>query len=500
MPLSFRMLRAPLLALLLIPLAACSAARAANVPLPAGAPWFNVSRPLTPADLQGRVVLLDFFTPGCINCVHMLPEMAKLQHEFGTRLLIIGVDSPKFTASRDSANIRGFIRRYAITHPILIDTGMTLWNHYGVEAWPTLVLLGPHGNVVRSFIGEGHYDSIRRTVLTTLSRAGQAHALVTTPLPLQPLAIDPDGLLQPGKVAVDARYVAVSDTGHNRVILLDRAGKLLRVIGSGVAGARDGAAGVAQFRGPEGLAFVGPALYVADTGNSLIRRVDLASGAVSTVAGDVRRVFGGGGMRPARSVGLNSPWGLEAVGDTLFIAMAGDHQVWVMNLATDRIGPYAGNGLEGIDDGPRGMASFAQSSGLAYHDGTLYVADPEASAVRAIDLKSGDVRTLVGKGLFDFGLRNGPADRALLQHDQGLAWLDGRLYIADTFNNAVRVLDRSTMQVRTLATGLRQPGGLAALDAHDLLVADTEADRVVRIDTRDGAVHPWPIAGLPPAR
>lgn len=473
--------------------------RAAGVPLPQGAPWFNVSRPLTPGDLQGRVVLLDFFTPGCINCIHMLPDMRRLEHEFGARLLVLGVNSPKFEASQQSGNIQGFIRRYAITHPVLTDKGMTLWNHYGVQAWPTLVLLGPHGDVLRTFIGEGHYAGIRAAVIEALTQARRAGTLTTAALPLQPLALDPDGLLEPGKVAVDARYVAVSDSGHNRVVVLDHAGKVLRVIGTGRRGAQDGAADVATFDGPQGLAFVGDALYVADTGNSLIRRIALPAGTVSTVAGDGLRVFGGRGMQPARSVGLNSPWGLEAVGRTLYVAMAGDHQVWRLDLADGRIGPYAGSGIEGIDDGRLAEASFAQSGGLAYHEGTLYVADPEASAVRAIDLAAGRVRTLVGKGLFDFGLRNGAAGRALLQHDQGLAWLDGRLYIADTFNNAIRVLDLRDMQVRTLATGLKQPGGLVALDARTLLVADTEANRIVRVDAHSGAVAPWPIQGLPPA-
>ena len=498
---TIRWLWLPLLAVLCVSVAlAPKRALAGAVPLPPGAPWFNVSRPLTPNDLKGRVVLLDFFTPGCINCVHMLPDMARLEREFGARLLILGVNSPKFVASRRSSNIEGFIQRYDITHPVLTDKGMTLWNYYGVQAWPTLVLLNGQGGVVQQFIGEGDYRGIRAAVLGAIEQAQRAGTLVSTALPLKPPVLSRAGLLQPGKVAVDTRYVAISDSGHNRVILLDHAGKVLRVVGTGVPGARDGAASAAQFNGPQGLAFVGDALYVADTGNSLIRRIALPSGVVSTVAGNDQRVFGGSGMQPARSVPLNSPWGLKAVGDVLYVAMAGDHQVWKFDLGSARIGPYAGTGAEGIDDGSRASASFAQSSGLAYHDGTLYVADPEASAVRAIDLKTGRVHTLIGKGLFDFGLRNGHADQALLQHDQGLAWLNGKLYIADTFNNAVRVLDLANHQVSTLATALLQPGGLAVLNANTLLVADTDADRVVALNAANGALHAWPISGLPPAR
>ena len=496
---SLRLLRL-LPALLLSSLLVACSARAGEVPLPPSAPWFNVSRPLTPADLRGHVVLLDFFTPGCINCIHMVPELEQLGREFSGRLLIIGVDSPKFAASRERANVEGFIRRYGVTHPVLLDADMQLWNAYGVQAWPTEVLLGPHGDVVQSFIGEGHYAGIRAAVLQTLARAQQMHALSDAPLPLAPPHTPRAGLWQPGKVAVDARYVAISDSGHNRVILADHAGKVLRVFGSGVASVRDGVGTQAQFDDPQGLAFDGDTLYVADTGNSLIRAINLDSGAVRTVAGDGQRAFGGAGMQPARSVALNSPWGLERVGDKLYIAMAGDHQLWLLDLRSMRIGPWAGSGYEGLQDGPLAQAQFAQSSGLAWHDGTLYVADPESSSLRAIDVARGRVHTLIGKGLFDFGLRNGAAAQALLQHDQGLAWLDGQLYIADTFNNALRVLDLRSMQVRTLSTGLDEPGGLAVLGPHTLLVADTQANRMVSVDSADGALRPWPLQGLPPAQ
>ncbi|WP_455384099.1 thioredoxin-like domain-containing protein, partial [Acidihalobacter prosperus] len=426
----------------------------------------------------------------------VLPDMAKLESEFGDRLLVLGVNSPKFTASERSANIDGFIARYGIRHPVITDKGMTLWKAYHVFAWPTQILLGPEGKVAGRFVGEGQYAQIREAVIRTLARARKDGTLLRTALPLKPPTVDTQGLLQPGKIAVSARYVAVSDSGHNRIILLNHQGKVLRIIGSGNAGTQDGSAAMAGFSGPQGLAFHGNALYVADTGNQLIRRIALPSGNVGTIAGNGNRAYGVRGTHAALETALNSPWGLEVVGNDLFIAMAGDHQVWKLDLRHGRIGPFAGSGAEGIADGPASRASFAQSSGLAYHAGTLYVADPESSAVRAIALESGRVRTLVGQGLFDFGLRNGAAVQALLQHDQGLAWLDGRLYIADTFNNAVRVLDPGASRVTTLATGLAQPGGLAVLDAHTLLVADTNANRIVAVDTRSGAVRDWPLSGL----
>ncbi len=473
-----------------------TSAFASEPPFPDKAPWFNVTRPLTTQDLHGHVVLLDFFTPGCINCIHTLPETAKLEREFGRRLLVIGVNSPKFTASRQSGSIEGFIQRYDIQHPVVTDSHLKLWRHYDVFAWPTQILLGPDGKVAGRYVGEGKYAAIRADVINTLKKARSAGTLTETALPLQPMAHSSHGLLQPGKIAVSGRYVAVSDTGHNRIVVLNHRGKVLRIIGTGAQGARDGAANRATFDGPQGLAFHHNTLYVADTGNALIRAVALPSGRVRTVAGNGTHAYRVTGMHGAREVGLNSPWGLQLVGNTLYIAMAGEHQIWQFNLKTRQAGPFAGSGAEGIDDGSLSAASFAQSSALAYHAGQLYVADPEASAVRRIDLKAGEVHTLIGTGLFSFGLRDGPAAQAQLQHDQGLAWLGGRLYIADTFNNAIRVLDLKADSVSTLATGLSQPGGLAVLDEHTLLVADTNANRVVAVNVGTGKVRPWPVQGL----
>lgn len=485
------------LAALLLAGAAIPAAAAPSLAFPAGAPWFNVSRPLNVGDLKGRLVLLDFFTPGCINCIHTLPDTAKLSREFGRELVVVGVNSPKFEASQGVGAIDGFIRRYDIHHPIVTDKGMRLWRRYGVFAWPTFVLLGPDGQVVGRFIGEGQYAGIRAAVLKEVQAARREGTLQTsTHLPLKPMQMPDTPLLQPGKVAVDGEYVAVADTGHNRIVVLNREGRVLRVIGSGRVGSANGAATGASFDGPQGLAFSGNELYVADTGNQLIRRIDLRDFTVSTVAGNGRQAYGVTGTQPALEAPLNSPWGLEVVGDSLYVAMAGDHQVWRMDLRSGRIGPFAGSGMEGIADGPAASASFAQSSGLAYREGRLYVADPESSAVRVVQIADRIVRTLIGHGLFDFGLRDGPASNALLQHDQGLAYLDGNLYIADTFNDAIRRLDLKTQRVTTLARGLAQPGGLAVFGPHRLLVADTNANRLVEIDTRNGRMKPWPIQGL----
>jgi thiol-disulfide isomerase/thioredoxin/sugar lactone lactonase YvrE len=466
------------------------------IAFPTGLTWFNVARPLTLAELRGRAVLLDFFTPGCINCIHMLPDEKQLEERFGTRLVVIGIDSPKFSASKTKDGLLSFIERYDLRHPIVLDPDMQLWNAYGVQAWPTLVLLGPNGDVQKTFIGEQSYEQLAGPVEAALANAPPAPKLPK--LPLQPIAAKTRALATPGGVAVSPALVAIADTGHNRIVLADHAGKLVAIVGSGCAGRADGDYAHAQFNRPHGLAFHDGALYVADTDNQLIRRIDLAHKTVTTIAGSGERGFAITGDFPARSAVLNSPWDVAWAGDKLYVSMAGDHQIWRYDPARQTIGPWAGTGEEGLRDGARGDAQFAQPSGMSVHGDTLYETDPESSSVRAIALPEGKVTTLVGRGLFDFGMRNGSANDALLQHAEAVAWNADSLYIADTFNNALRKLDLATHQVGTVAALLDRPLAVAALAPDTLLVAEGDASRIGAVHLPDGKVTPWKVAGLQP--
>lgn len=461
---------------------------------PQGLTWFNVSRPLGWSDLRGRAVLLDFFTPGCINCVHMLPAEKQLEERFGDRLVVIGIDSPKFSASKTRQGLESFIQRYDLHHPIVLDPDMEVWNAYGVQAWPTLVLVGPDGSIRNTLIGEQSYEQ-----LATAVDAALKHAPATTSLPklpLRPQQFQSRGLATPGGIAVSPALVAVADTGHNRIVLADHSGKLQALIGSGCAGDADGDATHATFNRPHGLAFHDGALYVADTDNQTIRRIDLATHAVTTVAGSGQRGFAITGSSPARSAVLNSPWDLSWHGDKLYVSMAGDHQIWRYDPASQTIGPWAGTGREGLVDGARDDAQFAQPSGLSVDGDTLYDVDPESSSVRMIGLPDGKVSTLVGHGLFDFGMRNGASGEAQLQHPEGIAWNAGNLYIADTFNDALRKLDLAKHEVTTVAALLDQPLAIEALAPDRLLVAEGDANRIVAVALPDGRVEPWPIEGL----
>ena len=466
------------------------------IAFPQGLRWFNVSRPLDWNDLRGRAVLLDFFTPGCINCVHMLPAEKQLEEYFGEWLVVIGIDSPKFSASKTKRGLESFIQRYDLHHPIVLDPDMGLWNAYGVQAWPTLVLVGPDGSIRNTLIGEQSYEQLAAAVEAALKDAPAASSL--SKLPLRPQQFQSRGLATPSGIAVSPTLVAIADTGHNRIVLADHSGKLQAVIGSGCAGDADGNSAHATFNRPHGLAFHDGALYVADTDNQTIRRVDLATHAVTTIAGSGQRGFAVRGSFPARAAVLNSPWDLAWHGDKLYVSMAGDHQIWRFDPATRIIGSWAGTGQEGLVDGARHEAQFAQPSGLSVHGDILYDVDPESSSVRAITLPDGKVSTLVGHGLFDFGMRNGASGEAQLQHPEGVAWNAGSLYIADTFNNALRKLDLAGRNVTTVAALLDQPLAIEALSTDTLLVAEDDGNRIVAVTLPDGKITPWKIEGLTP--
>jgi len=465
-----------------------------GVAFPHALSWFNVSRPLAWTDLRGRAVLLDFFTPGCINCIHMLPAEKQLEERFGTRLVVIGIDSPKFSASKTRQGLESFIQRYDLRHPTVLDPDMSLWQAYGVQAWPTLILVGPDGSVRQTFIGEQSLEQLAGPVEAALKGAPPASKLAG--LPLRPLAFQSGGLATPAGIAVSPSEIAIADTGHNRIVLADHSGKLQAIIGSGCTGDADGDYAHAEFDRPHGLMFHDGALYIADTDNQTIRRVDLGKRTVTAIAGNGQRGFTIRGSFSARSAVLNSPWDLAWHGGELYVSMAGDHQIWRYDPATKTIGPWAGTGEEGLADGARAEAQFAQPSGLGVHDNTLYDTDPESSSVRAIVLPGGKVSTLIGRGLFDFGMRNGSANHALLQHAEDVAWNAGDLYITDTFNNALRKVDLAAHQVTTVAALLDRPLAVEALSPDLLLVAEGDGNRIDAVHLPDGKVVPWHIAGL----
>ncbi len=496
--------------------------------LPKGMEWFNTKKSISKADLKGKFVLFDFWTYCCINCMHILPELKKLEQRYPKELVVIGVHSAKFETEKDRENIIQAMLRYEVEHLVVNDYQHQLWEFYGVDMWPTLLLVDPEGKVVSRTTGEFKAEDVAKLLDRGIAYYRDRGLLNEKPFPIDLVKAADTPLLFPGKVLADepGNRLFISDSNHNRIVVTTLDGKLLYTIGSGAIGRADGNYETATFDHPQGCALRQEVLYLADTENHLIRKVDLTAKTVKTIAGTGRqadavqmRIKGG----PPKGVSLSSPWDLWIHKNSLYVAMAGSHQIWKMLLSESDISPYAGNGREDIVDGkllPRvpgaaGYSAFAQPSGLASDGEWLYVADSEGSSIRAVPLDgSRDVTTVVGSArlperrLFAFGDADGPRNVARLQHCIGVTFVDGTLFVADTYNNRIREVNPRTGDVKTLAgTGYNRPGNDDAAGSFDepagishakgmLYVADTNNHSIRTIDLASGKVGTLAIVGL----
>ncbi len=495
-----------LCALLLSSSAQTSPRGAPALAFPEGLEWLNVERPLTAGDLAGKIVILDFWTYGCINCVHVIEELRQLEDRFGNKIAVVGVHSPKFDNEKNLETLRNTVVRLDRRHPIVNDPDWLLMERYRVRAWPTLALFTPDGRWLGRVTGEGNAQRLTRAIVKIEELYREKIDERPLPISLEKARFADSMLAAPGKIAVssDGSQVAISDTLHHRIIVADADGQVIRTFGSGAPGLKDAAADEAQLNAPQGLVFGEDGiLLVADAGNHAVRHLDLGSGRVTTLAGTGRVGLLEQGEYDARHLDLRSPWDLALKGSDLYIAMAGNHQIWLLGLDDGRIRPYAGSRREGIDTGPLDQASFSQPSGLARSGEDLFVADAEASAIRRIRMNEGEVENLVGKGLFEFGDRDGDLDDVQLQHASGVALLDAdRLLIADTYNHKIKLLDLKDGRVTTLLgtgdpggrlgaiaeTQLNEPGGVAVSNGR-ILVADTNNHRILELDLEAGTVR-----------
>ena len=451
-------------------------------------------------DLSGRIVLLDFWTFCCANCLHVLDELREIEAEFADVLVIVGVHSPKFVHEADHDALVAACERYDVRHPVLDDPELTTWKAYAVRAWPTLSVVDPEGYVVAQMSGEGHAHGLRTLLRELVAEHEAKGTLRRGDSPYVPPQPEPTALRFPGKViALPGGTYLLSDTARHSVAEIDADGEtVLRRFGAGERGLLDGKAQEALFSEPQGLCLLDEyTAIVADSVNHALRAIDLRTGAVSTLAGTGRQwAQGSATSGPARDVDLSSPWDLAVAPDgRVVIAMAGIHQLWVYDPAGQTVSVLAGTTNEGLVDGSLGDAWFSQPSGLTVDaEGSLWIADSESSALRRLDLGTGTVTTVVGQGLFDFGLRDGAADQALLQHPLGVTALpDGSIAISDTYNGAIRRYDPAANQVSTLITGLREPSDAVLADG-DLLVVESAAHRLTRVRLPEEALRVEPAA------
>ena len=469
---------------------------------PEGLDWVNTAEPIALNDLKGKIVLLDFWTYGCVNCIHVIPDLEKLEAEYHDELVVIGVHSAKFTNEGETENLKDIVQRYGLVHPVLNDKDFTVWNQWGANAWPTIALIDPAGRVVGVRAGEGVYDAVEPVIAGLVAEFDAAGAidrrvvefeLEAETSPARPLSY-------PGKVLVADGRLWIADSGHNRVLEVDpTTGDVLAAFGSGRRGFDNGDALESSFDAPQGLTFNADTneLYVADTGNHAVRVIDLVTSEVGTLLGT-----GELGWPPAPGtldeVTLNSPWDVLYEEGVVYIANAGTHQIWAAEIATDVAGPFIGSAREGTANGSFSETDLAQPSGLALtENGSLYIADSESSSIRVGDLITGLTSLVVGgdANLFEFGDEDGIGNEARLQHPLGLAWDGTTLYVADTYNSKLKRVDVEASSIESWlgaepgwADGIEplfnEPGGLSYADGL-LYVADTNnhAIRIVDIET-----------------
>jgi len=473
------------------------------------AAWLNVDRPLSIADLKGRVVIVDFWTSCCINCLQTLPTLQKIEDAFrGLPLVVVGVHSPKFDEEGDAERLADIVLDNRIAHPVASDAQMKVWRAWGVEAWPTLLVLDTNGKALWGGAGEPDFEELSAVVRSVMREAREKGTLAKGEFErMRPEKETAGTLRYPGKViGLADGGMAIADTGHHRIVIVDKDGKVEAIAGSGEAGKVDGAFEKAAFTRPQGMAEALGDLYVADTGSHAIRKIDRRAKTVTTVAGtgELGGYFRSNAPMPALSFALRSPWDLAAAGDKIFVALAGSHQIGLFLPKTGQIRLYAGSGMEARHDGKLLEAAFAQPSGLAFDErrGELFVLDSETSSVRAIDVKKETVRTVVGKDLFVFGDVDGDRETTRLQHPIGLALDEGGLLVADSYNSKVKRIDPATGATKTLFGGrddkvVDEPAGLAVIGT-DLVVADTNHHRLLRVPKRGaGAPEPITLRGVP---
>ncbi len=449
--------------------------------------------------------------------MHIFPQLRKLERKYASELVVVGVHSAKFPTEKETDSLTAAVRRCELEHPVINDAEFQVWQQYSCRAWPTMMFIDPLGNVIGKHEGELTFEQFDTLISGMVAEFDEMGIMRRSPLPTTPPAGPQNDLSFPGKVLADETggRLFIADTNHNRIIVSTFDGDVQQVIGTGEEALVDGPPSQSSFNHPQGMAIVGDILYVADTENHAIRRIDLQAGYVETIAGTGEQGYDRTGGREGRSVSLSSPWDVVVHNGVVYIAMAGIHQLWSLDLESGIVGPYAGSGREAITDGPLATSALAQPSGITVgSDGSggerLFFADSETSAIRNCDLDpSGSVRTLIGLGLFEFGDVDGDDFRVRLQHPIGITHHDGVLYVADTYNHKIkRVLPRTRSAFSVAGTGspghvdgpfaqarFSEPSGLSIANGK-MYIADTNNHAIRVADLDSSEVATMELAGL----
>ncbi|MGD8629480.1 MAG: redoxin domain-containing protein [Gammaproteobacteria bacterium] len=457
---------------------------------PAGFVWFNVDSPVSLTEQLGRVVLLNFCAFSSVACRQLLADLDYIGNRYRRDLVILGIHSPRYPGEAGVVHLRQSINKYRVTYPMAHDAELKLWHAYGIKNRPTQVLIDRDGYIVGSLSGGGKRERLDQVIRYQCGKRSRIPPRVVRPSPARQAPATTGPLCFPGRLLVSGSKLFIADSGNNRILVVSRSGVVLRQYGSESEGLFDGKGESAAFNNPQGMVLVDDFLYVADSGNHAIRRINVRTDDVDTIAGNGRVGIAAPRVpvTPA-ACSLNSPLDLSMKDGALYIAMAGAHQIWRLSLVANRIEVFSGNGVAGLVDGPSGRAAFAQPSGLVIVGQQLFVVDADAGAIRTVDLVTGAVTTLVGSSLFGFGNRDGTGKAALLQYPQDITADPRRrmLWVADAYNNKIRRVGLDTRYISSpvVDRGLNEPGGLAFED-DSLYIANTNAHEILCINPDDG--------------
>lgn len=457
--------------------------------------WLNVP-PMALARLRGHPVLLLFWNAGSAHCHNALQAVAALANRFRGEASFVAVHVPKFDCERDGSVAWAALQLEGAALPLANDAEWACWQHHGLSAWPSIVLIDAEGFTRARFVGDRGIEEAA-TMLQHLVDANFEHAAGHAETPRLESPGARGALAEPGGLLATPARLYIADTGHHRVLECTHDGRILRRIGHGNRDFVDGLADVAGFNMPRGMALLQDRLYVADTGNHAIRRINTRTGEVDTLVGSGR-----GGDPVAGPLGmpkdspLDRPWGLAAAESRLLITQAAGHQVWALELGTRVLRHVAGSGRFGDEDGDAATATFAQPTGIAAVGDSAYVLDASSSALRQVKLSDGSVRTLFGRGILESGLKDGGARQALMQYPTALAPMAGQagLWIADTGNGALRrlVMRNQALTTVELTSPLHRPTALASFQSW-LWIADAGNNVVWRLDVDSGEMHRLPV-------
>ncbi len=299
----------------------------------------------------------------------------------------------------------------------------------------------------------------------------------------------------PAGLATDGAAVYVSNSRNNTVDKIDLASHSISLLAGQLfkAGIADGTGASAQLSSPSGLALIGENLYLVDTNNSTLRKIALPAGTVTTLAGSPNLPGTDDGKGSVAHFNLPTQIAADPNGSRLFVTDSGSssiRMISVPDMVVKTIGGQVGEGGEGKVDGPPSKSKFNRPRGCATDGKFLYISDTGNNLIRKIDLSTMTASAVAGSG--EEGDKNGAAAEAQFNNPGAMATDGTTLYVLDADNHAIRKINLASNEVSTLTLVNGHIGSGCALskDGHTLYFSDTTENAVQQVDTSNGNVTP----------